>query len=59
MQKQLVEMLQASLSGDNTVRKQAEAFILEAKRQPGFLPTLLEVSSIPNDQTGVAVAAAV
>ena len=52
-----MEMMQASLSPDAAIRKQAEDFIQQAQPHPGYLPTLLEISAM--NQSGVDFAAAV
>lgn len=41
MGQKLVEALSASLNPDPTVRKQAEEYIKEAQKQPGYMPALL------------------
>ena len=49
MYQKLIEMLQASLQPDPNIRHQAEAYIAEAKKQQGYMPTLLEISSASDD----------
>ena len=49
MHQKLIEMLQASLNPDASIRQQAEVYIAEAKKQQGYMPTLLEISSVVDD----------
>ena len=58
MMQQLVEMLKGSLNPDPSIRKQAEQYIIEAQKQPGYMPALLEISSHEDGQ-GVNLGAAV
>ena len=56
---QLQQSLAATLSPDPELRKQAEAFIENAQRQPGYCSALLEVSGNTQQDANVALAAAV
>jgi hypothetical protein len=56
---QLMQALQMSMNPSPDSRKQAEQFIIESQRQPGYMTSLLAIASNKQVEPATALAAAV